>query len=195
MSNSEKFIKAIELFDKANAQDPNVEIFEGKEYPKELIYAKRMTNQLNKFASNANEALQLTVRCQHICRWEIPRDSYEMNRVGYLTWRKDLKDFHAKKASEILASLGYSDELIVQVQNLLLKKHLKKNADTQTLEDVICLVFLEFYFLKFSKKYSEEKMIDIVQKTWKKMSEKGHKAALKLNLPQDALVLITKALS
>lgn len=195
MANSEKFIKAIQLFDKANAEDPNVEIFEGKEFPKELIYAERMTNQLNKFAPNANEVLQLTVRCQHICRWEIPRDSYDMNRVGYLNWRKDLKDFHAKKASEILREVGYDDEVINEVEFLLLKKQLKKNADTQTLEDVVCLVFLEFYFLRFSKKYSEEKLIDIVQKTWKKMSDKGHEAALKLALPESALTLIKKALS
>ncbi len=195
MLQSEKFKKAIQLFDKANAQDPNVEIFEGEEFPKELIYAERMTNQLNKFAPDANEALQLTVRCQHICRWEIPRDSYEMNRVGYLTWRKDLKDFHAKKATEILKECGYSQEIIDEVSFLLLKKQLKKNADTQTLEDVVCLVFLEFYFAKFSKKYPEEKLIDIVQKTWKKMSEKGHKAALKLQLSDAALALITKALS
>ncbi|WP_298366133.1 DUF4202 domain-containing protein [uncultured Lutibacter sp.] len=192
---SEKFKKAIELFDKANAQDPNIEVFEGKEFPKELIYAERMTAQLDKFAPNSSEALQLTVRCQHICRWEIPRDSYEMNRVGYLTWRKDLKDFHAKKATEILQEVGYSKEVINEVEFLLLKKQLKKNADTQTLEDVVCLVFLEFYFLKFSKKYAEEKLIDIVQKTWKKMSEKGHEAALKLELPKSALELITKALS
>jgi predicted transcriptional regulator len=192
---SEKFNKAIQLFDEANSSDPNTEIFEGKEFPKELLYAMRMTEQLNKFAPNSSEALQLTVRCQHICRWEIPRDSYEMNRVGYLNWRKDLKDFHAKKASEILKSVGYNDEVIDDVSFLLLKKQLKKNADTQTLEDVICLVFLDFYFLKFSEKYSEEKLIDIVQKTWKKMSDKGHKAALELNLPASALALITKALS
>lgn len=195
MAQSEQFKKAIQLFDKANAQDPNVEVFEGKEFPKELIYAERMTAQLNKFAPNSSEALQLTVRCQHICRWEIPRDSYEMNRVGYLTWRKDLKDFHAKKAGEILQECGCSKEIIDEVTFLLLKKQLKKNADTQTLEDVVCLVFLEFYFAKFSKKYAEDKLIDIVQKTWKKMSEKGHKAALELQLPESALALITKALS
>jgi len=192
---SEKFNKAIQLFDEANSLDPNKEFFEGREYPKELIYAIRMTEQLNKFAPHVSEALQLTVRCQHICRWEIPRDSYEMNRVGYLTWRKDLKDFHAKKAAEILAKVGYDAKTIEQVEFLLLKKQLKKNVDTQTLEDVVCLVFLEFYFLKFSKKYSEEKLIDIVQKTWKKMSDKGHEAALKLTLPQEALSLIKKALS
>jgi hypothetical protein len=195
MIQSEKFKKAIQLFDTANSLDPNKEIFEGNEFPKELLYAERMTNQLNKFAPNSSEALQLTVRCQHICRWEIPRDSYEMNRVGYLTWRKDLKDFHAKKAAGILKDVGYDDQTTADVEFLLLKKQLKKNADTQTLEDVVCLVFLEFYFSKFSEKYSEEKLIDIVQKTWKKMSEKGHKAALELKLPESALALITKALS
>jgi uncharacterized protein YhhL (DUF1145 family) len=195
MINSEKFKKAIQRFDEANALDPNAALFEGKEYPKELIYAERMTGQLNKFAPNSSEVLQLTVRCQHICRWEIPRDSYEMNRIGYLNWRKDLKDFHAKKAAEILQEVGYNNELIKEVEFLLLKKQLKKNTDTQTLEDVVCLVFLEFYFLKFSKKYSEEKLIDIIQKTWKKMSNKGHKSALALNFTESQLELITKALS
>jgi hypothetical protein len=194
MIDSEKFTKAIELFDAANASDPNKEIVGGKEFPKEFLYAERMTQQLNAFAPDSSEALQLTVRCQHICRWEIPRDSYEMNRAGYLNWRKDLKDFHAKKASEILKSIDYDAQTVADVAFLLLKKQLKKNTDTQTLEDVVCLVFLDFYFLKFSKKYSEEKLIGIIQKTWIKMSEKGRKAALELKLPASALALITKAL-
>lgn len=191
----DKFKKAIKLFNEANSLDPNKELYNETEFPKELLYAVRMAEQLRKFAPNASEALQLTVCCQHICRWEIPRDSYEMNKVGYLTWRQDLKDFHAKKAAEILTSVGYDDELIAQVQFLLLKKQLKKNADTQTLEDVICLVFLEYYFSKFSEKYTEDKLIDILQKTWKKMSDEGHKAALALNLPENALALISKALN
>ncbi|MFD1292259.1 DUF4202 domain-containing protein [Lutibacter holmesii] len=191
----EKFKKAIKLFNEANSLDPNKELYNGIEFPKELLYAVRMSEKLNKFAPNSSEALQLAVCCQHICRWEIPRDSYEMNRVGYLTWRKDLKDFHAKKAGDILKECGYSQEIIDEVAFLLLKKQLKKNADTQTLEDVVCLVFLEFYFAKFSEKYAEEKLIDIIQKTWKKMSEKGHKAALELELSEPTLALITKALS
>ena len=195
MSQSEKFKKAIKLFNEANSLDPNKELYNETEFPKELLYAVRMSEQLNKFAPDSSEVLQLAVCCQHICRWEIPRDSYEMNRAGYLTWRKDLKDFHAKKAGEILKECGYSKEIIDEVAFLLLKKQLKKNADTQTLEDVVCLVFLEFYFAKFSEKYAEEKLIDIIQKTWKKMSEKGHKAALELQLSDSALALITKALS
>ncbi|MDV7137309.1 DUF4202 domain-containing protein [Maribacter sp. TH_r10] len=195
MPMSGKLQAAFQLFDAANQQDPNTEIFQGKTYPKELLYALRMTEQLNTFAPNASEALQLTARCQHICRWEIPRDSFEMNREGYLRWRLELKKFHADKAESILEKVGYSEETIKKVRFLLEKKQLKKNEDTQTLEDVICLVFLAYYFEPFANKHPEEKTIDILQKTWRKMSEKGHKAALQLPLSKNALELVTKAIS
>ncbi len=166
MTASLKYTSAISLFDKSNANDPNKDLFEGKEYSKELLYANRMTQRLDKFYPEAEETLKLAVRCHHIRRWEIPRDDYEMNRSGYLKWRNDLKVFHAEKAAEILKEVGYDDDLIDSVKFLLLKKQLKKNEMTQTLEDVICLVFLDYYFEKFSKKYSEEKMINILRKTW-----------------------------
>ncbi|WP_158974910.1 DUF4202 domain-containing protein [Cellulophaga sp. L1A9] len=194
MASSDKLEKAFILFDNANEQDPNKEIYEGKEYAKEVLYAIRMTKKLNAFAPDASEVLQLTARCQHICRWEIPRDSYEMNRAGYLTWRQDLKKFHAKKAGEILENVGYDQTTIDRVAFLLEKKQLKKNEETQTLEDVICLVFLEYYFEPFAQKYSEEKLIDILQKTWRKMSEVGQEAALKLPLSANSLALVGKAL-
>jgi hypothetical protein len=190
-----KFGKAIQLFDAANSKDPFEEIVNGIKYPKELLYAQRMSEQLNTFEPNACESVKLAVRCQHICRWEIPRDSYEMTRIGYLTWRKDLYKFHAKKAGEILSEVGYESEAIEKVAFLLQKKQLKKNEDTQLLEDVICLVFLNYYFEKFSKKYSEEKLLDIVRKTWAKMSEKGHNSALQLVFSEDTSLLIKKALS
>lgn len=190
-----KFDKAIQLFDAANSKDPFKESAHGKTYPKELLYAQRMSAKLADFQSNASEAVQLTVRCQHICRWEIARDSYEMNRKGYLTWRRDLAKFHANKAAQILSEANYDVTTIDKVKFLLQKKQLKKNKETQLLEDVICLVFLEFYFEKFAKKYSEEKLIDIVQKTWAKMSNKGHEAALKLKLSKFSFALIQKALN
>ncbi|MET7029468.1 DUF4202 domain-containing protein [Sediminicola luteus] len=194
MEVTNKLQKAFELFDLANEKDPNREVFQGKSYSKEVLYAMRMTEKLNKFAPDASEPLRLTARCQHICRWEIPRESYEMNRVGYLKWRQDLKKFHAEKASGILKEVGYDQKTIDTVAFLLEKKQLKKNEETQTLEDVICLVFLEFYFEPFIEKHSEEKLIDILQKTWRKMSNKGHEAALKLPLSEGALALVGKAL-
>lgn len=185
---------AFDRFDEANKKDPNIEIWQGNPYPKELLYALRMTKKLEHFAPNASETLQLAARCQHICRWKIPRESYSMDRVGYLKWRQALQDFHVEKATCILKEVGYDQTIIDEVAFLLQKKQLKKNADTQVLEDVICLVFLEFYFEDFSTKHPEEKQIDILRKTWRKMSEEGHKAALQLPLSNTVLKLVNKAL-
>ncbi|MEP3372565.1 MAG: DUF4202 domain-containing protein [Maribacter dokdonensis] len=195
MATTDKLLLAFQQFDEANKQDPNTEVFEGTTYPKEVLYGIRMTERLNAFDPNASEALRLTARCQHICRWEIPRESYEMNREGYLRWRQELKKFHATKAASILENIGYDKETIDNVKFLLQKKQLKKNEETQTLEDVICLVFLEFYFEPFAHKHPEDKTIDILQKTWRKMSTKGQEAALELPLSKFSLDLITKALN
>lgn len=195
MATTDKLLLAFQYFDTANQKDPNTEDYQGRTYPKEVLYGMRMTDRLNEFDPNASEALRLTARCQHICRWEIPRESYDMNREGYLRWRQDLKKFHAQKASEILKEVGYDQEVIDKVGFLLEKKQLKKNEETQTLEDVICLVFLEYYFEPFSKEHPEDKIIDILQKTWRKMSDRGHKAALKLPFSEKSHSIITKALN
>ncbi len=194
MEEISKLSRAYELFDKANGQDPIKEEFQGKMYPKELLYAQRMTQKLLEFVPDASEALQLAARCQHICRWEISRESYTMDRVGYLKWRQDLKKFHAEKARGILKMVGYDRETIEKVAFLLEKKQLKKNEETQALEDVICLVFLEHYFEPFTAKHSDEKLLDIIKKTWRKMSEKGHGSALKINFSNPSFELIQKAL-
>ncbi|MGW9685010.1 DUF4202 domain-containing protein [Flagellimonas sp. 2504JD1-5] len=191
---SPKLSRALHLFDEANSKDPNMEVYGGEEFPKELLYAMRMTKTLKDFAPNASEALQLAARAQHICRWQIPRDDYEMNRVGYLKWREDLKKFHMGKASEVLEQVGYESSIIDQVEFLLLKKRLKKNEETQTLEDVVCLVFLQYYFEPFANKHSDDKVVDILQKTWRKMSPKGQNAATKLSVSNKALELIKKAI-
>ncbi|WP_025739671.1 DUF4202 domain-containing protein [Aquimarina pacifica] len=187
--------EALTKIDQANANDPNHEIIEGQSIPKELIYGQRMTQTINTFEPNASVALQIAARAQHICRWEIPRETYPMDRVGYLKWREDLKKFHAKKTAGILTEIGYDKETIERVSFLLQKKKLKKDIETQTLEDVICLVFLNFYYEGFLIKHEEEKIIDILQKTWRKMSEKGHKAALQLSYSDKGLALIKKALA
>ncbi|WP_420603072.1 DUF4202 domain-containing protein [Flagellimonas sp.] len=195
MAISQKQSHAFQLFDAANGKDPNIEIYKGEEFPKELLYSLRMTDMLTRFAPNASEVLQLAARCQHICRWEIPRENYEMDRVGYLKWREELKKFHAQKAAKLLSRVGYDQDVIKEVEFLLLKKKLKKNAETQTLEDVVCLVFLQYYFEPFIKKHSEEKLLDILQKTWRKMSSQGQMAALELSISGKGKELITKAIA
>ncbi len=195
MSSEKLLLEAYKLFDEANAKDPNAETVNGEIVPKELIYGQRMTQTLESFEPGASETLKLAARSQHICRWEIPRDSYPMDRVGYLKWREELKKFHASKASEILQEVGYDDDVISRVSFLLQKKKLKKDEETQTLEDVICLVFLEYYYEEFSAKHTNEKVIDILQKTWRKMSDRGHKTALVLSYSEKALALIQQALA
>jgi hypothetical protein len=186
--------KTLAAFDAANAQDPNTEIVDGKNIPKELIYSQRMTSQLHKFSPEASEALQLAARSQHICRWKIPRSDYPMDRQGYKKWRLDLAVFHGETAGQIMQANGYSEELIQRVKDLLLKRSLKRDNEVQALEDVVCLVFLEFYLEDFATKHDETKLIDIIQKTWNKMSEAGRIAALKLPLSNTMLALVNKAL-
>lgn len=191
--NTVRFETAIDAIDAANAEDPNTDLYEGREFPKELLYAIRMTEWLERFKPEASEALRLAARAQHIRRWEIPRDKYPMNRIGYLKWRTDLKHFHAKLAEKILRDAGYDGTLIERVQALIRKERLKQDKEAQALEDVICLVFLENYFADFSEKHDAAKIIEIVQKTWKKMSPAARKMALRLELAPEARALIEKA--
>lgn len=195
---SDRFKDAIARIDAANSEDPNKEIFEGREYPKERLYSERMTAWLHKFEPDASEALQLAARAQHICRWKIPRSDYPMNRKGYNDWRTTLAKFHGDTTAGIMKQAGYDDAMCERVKALLQKDRIKlDDPDGQTLEDVICLVFLEFYFVPFAPHYAEPKLISIVQRTWKKMSDRGHETALTLAplWPAGLLASVQKALA
>lgn len=177
---AERFQAAIQRFDAANREDPRKEAFEGKQYPQELLYAQRMTAWLERLAPGASELLRIAARCQHICRWHIPRNEYPMDRAGYLRWRTRLYSFHAEKAGEILQEVGYDDATIRRVQELVRKEHLKSDPEMQLLEDVICLVFLENYFSGFAAEHDAETLRGILRKTWRKMSPRGRQEALEL---------------
>jgi hypothetical protein len=190
---NEKLEKAFITFDAYNANDPNHEIFNGESYPKELLYAQRMTERLNTFAPQAPEHVQLAARSQHIGRWEIPRSSYPMDRKGYLQWRNAEKIHHAEIANQILKSCRYDDDVIEKVKFLLLKKELHSNTDTQLLEDVICLVFIEYYLEEFTAKHDDEKVVDILRKTLKKMSPRAIKEAIRIPMSEKIQKLIQYA--
>jgi hypothetical protein len=166
-----------------------------REVAKEVLYSQRMTDWLAKLMPEATEALRLAAHGQHICRWTIPRESYPLDRVGYLQWRTDCKKMHADKLGEILRAVGYEEATIERVQALVRKEHLKSDPETQLLEDVVCLVFLENYFAEFAREHDEAKLIDIVRKTWKKMSDRGHAAALELPLSTETRKIVEQALS
>lgn len=196
---SECFERAIALFDAANAEDPNREEADGKSWHRELLYAQRMSEMLARFAPDADEAVRLACRAQHIQRWKIPRHDYPMTREGYLQWRTALYRFHAELAGRLMLEAGYGEETVSRVQRAIGKRGLKVNADTQTMEDVVALVFLEHYLAGFAAgkpNYSEEKWLGIIRKTWQKMSERGREFALsgRVRLPENLLPLIRQAI-
>lgn len=190
------FHQVIDSINQHNLKDPNKEPDEqGEPQAKEWLYSQRMSHVLNIFEPHASELLKIAAHGQHIERWRIPRSDYPMDRSGYKKWRLTLGQFHGERTAEIMSQAEYSTEDCQRVQDLILKKRLKRDIESQTLEDVVCLVFLQFYFSEFAAKHSEEKLITIVQKTWNKMSEKGHQAALKLPFSDDEMALLTKALA
>lgn len=200
-SAQQAYEKALSLIDAANSEDPiKVTDENGKEWPKELLYSLRMSDMLERFAPDADDVCKLAIRSQHIQRWKSPRDNYPMDRIGYLKWRTDLYKFHAETAGELMAQAGYNQDDIDRAMKMVGKKNIKHNPDTQLLEDVTDLVFIEHYMIEFAGKhpeYSEEKWIEIIQKTWKKMSEAGQQFALsgKIKLPEPLVPIIQKAVN
>ena len=195
MTQSDRFEKAITTFDAYNLNDPHQEEVEGKLVSKEVLYAQRMSQRLNDFYPAAPEYLRLAAHCQHIGRWEIPRESYPMDKKGYLQWRNVLKTHHAKLAEQILISCRYDQETIEKVKFLLVKKELYTNPDTQVLEDVICLVFIEYYLEEFAEKHEpQQKVVEILQKTLKKMSPRAIEEAAKIQVSERSKLLIQQAL-
>ena len=195
MAVSERFERTIERFDAANREDPNREVANGVAQPKELLYARRLTACVDRFRPDASEPVRLAARCQHIRRWTIPRTDYPEGRNGYRRWRTDLARFHASTAAAILREVGYDDATVARVESLLRKERLKMDPDVQLLEDVICLVFLEHYLPGFAPKHDDEKLLGVLRKTWRKMSDEGRRAALALDLPPDLRALVERAVT
>jgi hypothetical protein len=185
------FPQAIRRFDEENARDPNLE--SGR--PRELLYAERLTDWVLKLRPEASETLRLAARCQHICRWQSPRENYPSTRAGYLKWRADLKKFHAEKSGAILREVGYDQSTIARVQELNLKQNFPADPECRVLEDALCLVFMEHQFSALAAKSDDEKMINAVRKSWEKMTAAGRAEALKLNFGDREKRLIEKALT
>lgn len=193
VSPSEKFECAVAAFEAYHRKDPNIVVVDGVSHPSELLYTARVADRLNSFHPEANEVVKLAAHCQHIGRWEIPREEYPMDKKGYLQWRNAEKAHHSRIAAKILSECGYDQDAIERVQILLMKKELHSNADTQLLEDVVCLVFLEHYLEDFATKHSDEKVVDILRKTMRKMSAQGMKAVGTLQLTSKNRSLINRA--
>ena len=192
---SERLTKVIERIDALNSADPNQELVDGLPHPRELGYSQRLTDWVLRLKPDASEALRIAARGQHIRRWTIPRARYEMNRRGYLRWRETLKAFHAEQVAQLMQEAGYPEDMIQRVRAIMSKRRFEDDSETQTLEDALCLVFLETQFDELRQKTPDEKMRDIVVKTWQKMGDKGRAEALKLKLPDEVRAWIAQAAS
>ena len=190
-----RFEAALARFDEANARDPNLVEGEGGSRPRELVYSQWLWDWVLRLSPNASEPLRLAARCQHICRWQVPRESYPMTRPGYLKWRQDLKQFHARTAGDVLKEVGYSEPVIARVQELNLKKNLPQDPEVQVLEDALCLVFLEHQFGELARKATDEKMVNALRKSWQKMSPAARELALSLPYGAHEKELIEHALT
>lgn len=195
-SEIETLIKqAYRQFDQMNAQDPASIEVEGTPKPRELTLALWLYEWVNRLRPQASVALRLASRCQHLMRFSVPRSHYPDGRIAYLKWRKDLSKLHADLASKVLFEIGFEPHVIELVRKINLKQDLTTEPDCQVMEDALCLSFLEHEYVEFSQKHDDDKVIDIVQKTWRKMSAEGQRHALSIALEGRAQELVTRALS
>jgi hypothetical protein len=191
VSDPARFCEAIRRFDELNSADPNRE----SNSPRELLYAQRLCDWVMRLAPNASEELRLAARSQHLCRWEIPRDTYPQTRAGYHQWKNDLKKFHATKSAEVLRAVGYSEEMVTRVSELNLKKKFPADPETRVLEDALCLVFLQFQLGELAAKLDDDKTVNALRKSWEKMTDAAREHALALTYTEKERELIQRALS
>jgi hypothetical protein len=187
------YTRARQLIDAIHAADP-ARTAEGG--AAELVYADRMESCLARFMPEAPLLLRLAARCQHLERWSMPRASLPEGKAGYLTWRRSLYTKQAERARALLLEAGVSATEAGEVATWVSKTGLKTNAGTQALEDAACLVFLENEIGAFAAQhadYPRAKFVDIVRKTWRKMSPAAQQAALGLNLPPTVADLVRDA--
>jgi hypothetical protein len=193
---TDRFEAAAREFEAAHEEDPRKIMVDGREVSRSRHYHERLAYWVERLESDPSEALRLAARCQHIRRWTIPRETCPEGRAGYRRWRRELAEFHARQAGEVLARVGYETPVIERVSKLLRKEGLKRDPEVQLFEDAICLVFLGNELAEFVEKHRDEESLErILRKTWRKMSDSGRNAALDLadRLPARLRELLTRA--
>ena len=173
--------QVLNAIDAANAKDPRMD--EGQ--PEALLYGQRMSEECDRLFPNALETLKIAARGQHVERWVLLRKDYPEGKAGYLKWRRDLATHHAERVGGFMVDAGYGEDAVAEVKKMLQKQGIKRDDQVQALEDVICFVFVRHYFAPFAAKHPDEKVLDIVQKTARKMSSDGRAQLLKdFDLPE-----------
>jgi hypothetical protein len=181
MNTSGSIDRAIALIDAANAADPTLEQGE----PAALLYGRRMSAELENLFPDASAVLRIATRGQHIERWLLPRSDFPEGKEGYLLWRREQARRHAERVAKIMQESGFGPPECDRAGVLLRKEGLKKDAEVQALEDVICFTFLRWYFQPFANSRTKDSLIEIVTKTARKMSSEARGRALtEFSLPE-----------
>lgn len=188
-----RFERAVEALDAANRADPNRLPFEGGDAPKEWVHAELATRWVRRLVDEPSEALLLAARGHHLRRWLLPRRSYPDGRSGYLAWRRELQERHARDTGEILKDAGYGDDAIGRVAALIRKRGLGRDPEVQALEDALCLVFVETQLADFAPRHDPDKVVSILAGSLRKMSRAGREAAAALELAPEARALLERA--
>lgn len=194
-SDTPAFSRVFDALDDLHRDDPQSVEIDGTAAPKELVYARRMSAWLEHIHPAAADTLRLAVRAQHLERWLVPRTDYPEGRTGYLTWRRDQGQRAGETAAKLMLGAGYREDDAERTATIINKKGLKRDAEVQALEDCACLTFLENYFADFSRTVERERMIRIVQKTWRKMSPEAQAMALELPMSEASTAIVREALS
>jgi hypothetical protein len=189
-----RLAQALAAIDAENAHDPNTISVDGTDRPKELAHAEMVSGWVTTLRPDASTELLLAARGHHLRRWEVPRSSYPTGRAGYLRWRRNLHDRHARELGEILAACGYDDATIARVRSIVKKERLRTDPEVQTFEDALCLVFLQTQLAGVAGRLDEDKMVSVLAKSIAKMSEQGRAAALALDLAPSERRLVERAL-
>jgi hypothetical protein len=190
----ERFDRAVAALTAISARDPVQELVDGVPRPRELVQVERLARWVERRAPQPSEALRLAAHCQHVGRFELPRQSYPEGRSGYLRWRSELARRHAETAERILLDAGYDTEMVQRVRRIVLKQSLR-DEEVASMEDALCLSFLEHELPEFAERHSDEKLIGILRKSWRKMSPRGHELAAKLSFSERCQALLEKALT
>jgi hypothetical protein len=195
MAEPSRFDQAIEAIDRCNGDDPNTVLVDGVRRPKEVVHAERMTAWVQRLDPAAGELARVAARAHHLRRWVVPRDSFPDGRAGYLKWRTEQQRRHAAEVGEIMAAVGYDEDEIARVGEVIRKVRLRSDPVVQVHEDALCLVFMEMQFDELDERLGDEKMVDVLRKTLAKMSDAAKKEALAFPLTPAQQGLVSRALA
>jgi hypothetical protein len=189
------FDRARVLIDAAHGADP-ARTADGR--AAELVYADNVEKWIMRIVPGADASLRIAARCQHLERWLVPRSTFPVGKPGYLAWRRSLYVKQAECARRLLSEAGVAPAVAADIAIWVSKTGLKTNAGTQALEDAAVLVFLESEIRAFTAQhadYPREKFVDILRKTWRKMSPRAQELALAMDLPPAISDLVREALA